>query len=165
LHLEQYFSLTKSDSVGARVNAWGYLVDAVVSTQGRFATYRSSLTTSPAFRPLPDSRTLFLDNYRSTSYAGAGLRYVRSVFRGIEWRTEFFTHMLVRRWEQRPDNPVLPRRGPSLSRPYFTVMTGVVYQTPVGPFSVQAIHYDESGHRFGVFAHIGYVIFRDRALD
>lgn len=165
LQLEQYFSLTKSDSVGARVNSWGYLFDAVVSTQGRFATYRSSLTTSPAFLPLPDSRTLFLDRYRGTSYAAAGLRYARGVFRSIEWRTEVFMHVLVRPWEQRPDNPVRPQRGPSLSRPYFTAMTGLVYQTPVGPFSVQAIHYDERGHRFGVFAHIGYVLFRDRSLD
>ncbi|TGD81822.1 patatin-like phospholipase family protein [Hymenobacter wooponensis] len=162
---EQYFSLSKSDSVGANTHAWGYLVDAVASTQGAFATYRSSLTTSAAFLPLPDSRTLFLDNYRGTAYAAAGLRYVRGVFRGLEWRTEAYAHVLVRPWKQAFDNPVLVRRSNSVSRPYLTLMTGLVYQTPVGPLSVQAIHYDDDNHRFGVFAHIGYVLFRERSLE
>ncbi|MDU0369847.1 patatin-like phospholipase family protein [Hymenobacter endophyticus] len=162
---EQYFSLGKVDSVGAKAHAWGVLLDAVASTQGPFATYRSSLTTSAAFLPLPDSRTLFLDNYRGTAYAGIGLRYIKGVFRGVEWRTEAFTHVLVRPWQQVPENPVLVRRAKTISRPYLTVMTGLVYQTPVGPLSVQAIHYDDRNHRFGVFAHIGYVLFRDRSLE
>lgn len=165
LFIEQYFSLTKNDSVGAKTNSWGYLLDAVASTQGEFATYRSSLTTSAVFLPLPDSRTLFLDNYRGSAYAGAGLRYVKGVFRGVEWRSEAFAHVLVRPWKQAYDNPVLVRRSNSVSRPYLTFMTGLVYQTPVGPLSVQAIHYDDSNHRFGVFAHIGYVLFRDRSLE
>jgi NTE family protein len=165
IYAEQYYSLTKNDSVGAKTNAWGYLVDAVASTQGPFATYRSSLTTSAAFLPLPDSRTLFLDNYRGTAYAGAGLRYVRGIFRGLEWRTEGFAHVLVRPWRQDAENRVLVRRSQSVSRPYLTLMTGLVYQTPVGPLSVQAIHYDDSNHRFGVFAHIGYVLFRERSLE
>ncbi|SNR51969.1 patatin-like phospholipase family protein [Hymenobacter mucosus] len=165
LFVEQYFSLNKSDSVGAKTNAWGYTVDAVASTQGAFATYRSSLTTSAAFLPLPDSRTLFLDNYRGTAYAAVGVRYVKGVLRGVEWRTEAFTHVLVRPWKQAFDNPVLVRRSQSITRPYLTLMTGFVYQTPVGPLSVQAIHYDDDTHRFGVFAHIGYVLFRERSLD
>ncbi|WP_045689579.1 patatin-like phospholipase family protein [Hymenobacter sp. AT01-02] len=165
LFVEQYFSLNKSDSVGAKTNAWGYTVDAVASTQGAFATYRSSLTTSAAFLPLPDSRTLFLDNYRGTAYVAVGVRYVKGVLRGVEWRTEAFTHVLVRPWKQAFDNPVLVRRSQSITRPYLTLMTGFVYQTPVGPLSVQAIHYDDDTHRFGVFAHIGYVLFRERSLD
>ncbi|SNC76473.1 NTE family protein [Hymenobacter gelipurpurascens] len=162
---EQYYSLSKTDSVGSKTNAWGYVVDAVASTQGAFSTYRSSLTTSASFLPLPDSRTLFLDNYRGTAYAAAGLRYIRSILPGVEWRTEGFAHVLVRPWKQAYDNPVLVRRSNSVSRPYLTLMTGLVYQTPVGPLSVQAIHYDDRNHRFGVFAHIGYVLFRDRSLE
>ncbi|UYZ62461.1 patatin-like phospholipase family protein [Hymenobacter weizhouensis] len=163
--LEHYFSLSRADSVGARTHAWGFVLDGVASTQGRFSTYRSSLTMSPGFFPLPDSRTLFLDNYRGTAYAGAGLRYVKGIFRGIEWRSEVFAHVLVRPWEQGNTNPVLARRLDRITRPYLTAMTGLVYQTPVGPLSVQAIHYDDPNHRFGIFAHIGYVLFRERALD
>ncbi|RTQ47175.1 patatin [Hymenobacter gummosus] len=165
LFTEQYFSLNKADTVGARTHAWGYMTELVATTQGLFSTYRSTLTVSPAFLPLPDSRTIFLDNYRGTAYAAAGLRYVKAIAGTLEWRTEAYAHLFVRPWDRRPDNPLLAQRTNFLSRPYLTVMTGLQYQTPVGPAALQFIHYDEQEHQFGVFAHIGYVLFRDRSLD
>ncbi|MBC6697446.1 patatin-like phospholipase family protein [Hymenobacter puniceus] len=165
MYTEQYFTFHKVDSVGQRVHAWGYTLDAVVTTQGSFATYRSSLTSAPAFLPLPDSRTQFLDRYRGTAYAAVGLKYIKAIVGSLEWRTEAYVHTLFRPWERENDNPLLPRRGSTISRPYLTAMTGLVYQTPVGPASLQVIHYDDSNRKFGVFAHIGYVLFRERALD
>lgn len=165
LIIEQYFTFNKVDSVGSRVHAWGYLLDLAASTQGPFATYRASLTSAPVFLPLPDSRTLFLDRYRGTAYAAAGLRYVKAIVGSLEWRTEAYVHTLVRPWERQVENTLLPRRGPTLSRPYLTAMTGFMYQTPVGPASIQFIHYDDRDRPFAVFAHIGFLLFRDRSLD
>ncbi|MBC8083091.1 MAG: patatin-like phospholipase family protein [Hymenobacter sp.] len=165
LYTEQYFTFHRVDSVGRRVHAWGYILDAVATTQGRFSTYRSSLTSAAAFLPLPDSRTLFLDRYRGTAYAAVGLRYIKAVLGSLEWRTEAYVHALFRPWERQERNPLLAERGPTVSRPYFTAMTGFVYQTPVGPAALQFIHYDDPDHQFGVFAHIGFVLFRERALD
>ncbi|TYZ13522.1 patatin-like phospholipase family protein [Hymenobacter lutimineralis] len=163
--IEQFFSLNKVDSVGVRTKSWGFTTDLVATTQGKFATYRSSLTASPAFLPLPDSRTLFLDRYRGTAYAAGGLHYVQALFGPVEWRTSVYAHVLVRPWEREATNPLLANRKQSISRPYLTAMTGFTYETPVGPASLQFITYDEREHRFGVFAHIGYVLFRDRSLD
>ncbi|MCR5888383.1 patatin-like phospholipase family protein [Hymenobacter sp. J193] len=163
--IEQFFSLNKVDSVGVRTKSWGFTTDLVATTQGRFATYRSSLTASPAFLPLPDSRTLFLDRYRGTAYAAGGLHYVQALFGPVEWRTSVYAHVLVRPWGRDPNNTLLAKRENTVSRPYLTAMTGLTYQTPVGPASLQFITYDEREHRFGVFAHIGYVLFRDRSLD
>ncbi|UOG75081.1 patatin-like phospholipase family protein [Hymenobacter tibetensis] len=164
-YTEQYFTFHKVDSVGRRVHAWGYTIDAVATTQGRFSTYRSSLTSSAAFLPLPDSRTLFLDRYRGTAYAALGLRYIKGIAGSLEWRSEVYVHTLFRPWERLDRNTLLASRGTTISRPYLTAMTGVVYQTPVGPASLQFIHYDDPDHKFGVFAHIGYVLFRERPLD
>ncbi|MCA8833225.1 patatin-like phospholipase family protein [Hymenobacter pini] len=165
LFLEQYFNLNKVDTVGARTHAWGFVTDLVASTQGPFATYRASLTSSSAFLPLPDSRTIFLDNYRGTAYGAVGLRYVKALLGSLEWRTEAYGHVLVRPWQRREDNALLAKRGNIITRPYLTLMTGFQYQTPVGPAALQFIHYDEKDHQFGVFAHIGFVLFRDRPLD
>ncbi|GAA3934025.1 patatin-like phospholipase family protein [Hymenobacter algoricola] len=162
---EQYFTFNKTDSVGTRVHAWGYMVQVVASTQGSFATYRASLTMAPAFLPLPDSRTLFLDRYRGTAYAAGGLRYVKAVVGALEWRTEVYAHTMIRPFVRQPGNGLLADRGTTISRPYFTAMTGLVYQTPVGPAALQFIRYDDPNYQFGVFAHIGYVLFRDRSLD
>lgn len=162
---EQYFNFNKVDTVGRKVHAWGYLAEVQASTQGPFATYRSSLTTSAAFLPLTDSRTLFMDRYRGTAFAAVGVRYIKEVLTNVEWRSEMYAHMLVRPWERQDANPLLPRRVNSVSRPYLTVMTGLVYQSPVGPLSLQFMHYDDPRHQFGVFAHIGFLLFRERALD
>jgi NTE family protein len=162
---EQYFTFNKVDSVGSRVHAWGYMLQAVATTQGSFATYRASLTMAPAFLPLPDSRTIFLDRYRGTAFAAGGLRYIKAVAGSLEWRTEVYVHTVIRPFVRQPVNDLLADRGTTISRPYFTAMTGLVYQTPVGPAALQFIRYDDPNHQFGVFAHIGFVLFRDRSLD
>ncbi|SEU03846.1 NTE family protein [Hymenobacter actinosclerus] len=162
---EQYFTFNKVDTVGRKVHAWGYLAEVQATTQGAFATYRSSLTTSAAFLPLTDSRTLFMDRYRGTAFAAVGLRYIKEVLTKLEWRSEVYVHTLVRPWERQESNPLLPKRGATITRPYLTLMSGVVYQSPVGPLSLQFIHYDEPRQQFGVFGHIGFLLFRERALD
>jgi NTE family protein len=90
---------------------------------------------------------------------------VRAIVGSLEWRTEAYVHLMVRPFERQASNELLAGRGPTFSRPYFTAMTGFVYQTPVGPAALQFIRYDDPNHQFGVFAHIGYVLFRDRSLD
>ena len=165
LYNEQYFTFNKIDSVGRRVHAWGYFAEVEATSQGPFATYRSSLASSAAFLPLPDSRTLFMDRYRGTAFAAVGLRYIKAVAGSLEWRSEVYAHTLFRPWERQDSNPLRPRRGATVSRPYLTLMSGFVYQTPVGPAALQLIHYDDPNHQFGVFAHLGFVLFRDRSLD
>ncbi|QDA60301.1 patatin-like phospholipase family protein [Hymenobacter jejuensis] len=146
---------------------WGYFGEIMVSTQGRFVNYRSSLTTSPSFTPLVDSRTLFLDNYRSARYVAAGLRYSRSILGKIEWRTEAFTHLRYQPVEA-SDDP-LNQRGilkHGFDRPRLTTSTGFIYQlNPIGPLAVHLIHYDDSSRRWAVFAHIGYLLFHAKSLE
>jgi len=153
---ERYKSLGKD-----RVS-WGYFGEVVASGQGRFLNYRSSLTSAPVFAPLVDSRTLFMDNYRSPRYAAVGLRYTRPVFGNFEWRSEIFTHVNFNHLED--DNQVAVRTS-GLSRPYLTGSTGLIFTTPVGPLAVHAVYYDDRNHRFGLYGHLGYILFRGRALE
>lgn len=155
---EQYFILPSKKQV------WGYFGEIMLSGQARFANYRSSLTTAPIFSPLVDSRTLFLDNYRSPRYAAAGLRFSQSLLASkLEWRTEVFSHLVYK-----PLRDTEGQRAQLVSgfdRPRLTASTGFVYQTPVGPLALHGIYYDDSAKRFGVFGHIGYLLFHGRSLD
>lgn len=155
---EQYFMLP------SKTRVWGYFGELMISGQGRFANYRSSVTTSPVFSPLVDSRTLFLDNYRSPRYAAAGLRFSQSLLASkLEWRSEAFAHVIFN-----PLRDTESQRARLLSgfdRPRFTASTGFVYQTPVGPLALHGIYYDDSAKRFGIFGHIGYLLFHGRSLD
>ena len=154
---ERYYALPDQKSY------WGYYAGFVLSGQGRFANYRSSLTTAPVFAPLVDSRTLFLDNYRQPRYAAAGLRYSRDIFGKLKWRSEAYAHLVFQPLRPGPDQQALKKSG--FDRPRLTASTGVVYDTPIGPLSVQLIHYDDPSRRWSVFAHVGYLLFHGRALE
>ncbi|GGF01262.1 patatin-like phospholipase family protein [Hymenobacter cavernae] len=154
---EQYFAAIN------KKNVWGYFGEIMISGQGRFANYRSSLTTAPVFAPLVDSRTLFLDNYRATRYAAAGLRFSRTVLGSLEWRSEGFVHLAYRPFVEGANQQAV-RRG-SFDRPRLTASTGLVYFTRLGPLAVHLIHYDDSAKRWGVFGHIGFLLFHNRSLE
>ena len=143
--------------------AWGYFGELVYSGQGDFFNYRSSLTSAPVFAPLADSRTLFLDNYRSPRFVAVGLRYTRPVLGSLEWRTEVYTHVNFAQVQDGGNQ--LPVRDSGVSRPYLTADTGFILNTPVGPLALHGTYYDDHDHRFGVYAHLGYILFRSRSLE
>ncbi|GAA4500590.1 patatin-like phospholipase family protein [Hymenobacter ginsengisoli] len=155
---ERYRALKKEKS------AWGYFGELSLSGQGTFFNYRSSLTTAPIFAPLPDSRTRFLERYRSPNFAAVGLRYSQAVLGKLEWRSEVFTHV---NFAELVDNEQVAERRSGVSRPYLTASTGLIFTTPVGPLALHALYYDTStpSNRFGVYAHLGYILFRSRSLE
>ncbi|MGI4864705.1 MAG: patatin-like phospholipase family protein [Janthinobacterium lividum] len=153
---ERYVPLKKDKQ------AWGYFGELVLSGQGRFLNYRSSLTSAPVFAPLVDSRTLFLDNYRSPRYVAVGLRYSQPLFGSFEWRSELYTHL---NFDPLHDDNQLAALDAKLSRPFLTGSTGIIFTTPVGPLAVHATYYDDPNHRFAIYGHLGYILFRSRALE
>jgi NTE family protein len=158
--LEEFFPMKNAKQ------SWGYFGEVVVSGQPRFYNYRSSVAVAPIFSPLPDSRTLFLENYRSARYVAAGLRFNQGVLGKLEWRTEGFVHVRHQPIRQRAGDQTAERDGRfSLDRPRLTASTGLVYQTPVGPLAVHLVHYDDPARRWGVFGHLGYLLFQGRALE
>ncbi|RZK31213.1 MAG: patatin [Hymenobacter sp.] len=155
---ERYHPLQKDRS------SWGYFGEIMISGQGEFFNYRSSLTTAPVFAPLPDSRSRFLERYRSPRFVAAGLRYSQLVLGKLEWRSELFTHLNI---AQVNDNNQVADRAAGVSRPYLTASTGFIFTTPVGPLALHALYYDDPNpsNRFGLYAHLGYILFRGRSLE
>jgi NTE family protein len=154
---DRYFALKKER------HAWGYFLELMASTLPTFSTFRSSQTIAPVFAPLPDSRTLFLDSYRSARYAAAGLRYTQPFLKRLEWRTEVYVHVNAQPLRQ-GDQQVANRQS-GLDRPRLTASTGLILQTPVGPLALHARYYDDPAERFGVYGHLGFLLFRGRALE
>lgn len=157
LRAEKYWSLTTRQTVGIAG-------ELLASGLPRFTNYRAAQLVSPAFAPLPDSRTLFLDNYRASQYVAVGGRYILGLIGKLEWRNELWVHLRARRFEP-VENTEDYKTIRALTRPRFTASSSVVYQTPLGPLAISAIHYDDGTKRFGVFGHIGYLLFHGRALE
>ena len=80
LMAEQYFSLG-----GFK---YGYFLEASISGQPLFSNYMASLVTSPGFYPLPDSKTIFLQNFRAYNFAAIGVRNIWTIRRNLDLRLE-----------------------------------------------------------------------------
>ncbi|GAA4391528.1 patatin-like phospholipase family protein [Hymenobacter koreensis] len=156
---EQFFPLKEGKQ------SWGYFAEIMVSGQPRFYNYRSSLTTAPVFAPLADSRTLFLENYRSARYVAGGLRFSQTLFGKLEWRSEGYLHVRHQPLRLGTDQRAERDSRFSLDRPRLTASTGFIYETPVGPLALHVIHYDDKAKNWGVFGHIGYLLYQARALE
>ncbi|TPG65602.1 patatin-like phospholipase family protein [Hymenobacter nivis] len=155
--VERYFTLP-----GNRRN-WGYFGELMATGQGRFSNFRASQAIAPVFAPLPDARTLFLDKYRSGRYGAVGLRYSQAVLGSLQWRSELYVHLNFQPFEQAADQTAIRTSG--FDRPRLTASTGFIYMTLVGPLALHARYYDDPTEHFGVYAHLGYLLFRGRALE
>ena len=155
--VERYYALKKERHV------WGYFAELMASSQPTFSNFRSSQTIAPVFAPLPDSRTMFLDAYRSSRYAAVGLRYSQPFLKKLEWRTEVYVHVNAQPLQQGDLQQAVRLSG--LDRPRLTASTGLIFQTPVGPLALHARFYDDPSERFRVYGHLGYLLYRGRALE
>ncbi len=155
--VERYFALP-----GDR-RAWGYFGELMATGQGTFSNFRASQAIAPVFAPLADSRTLFLDKYRSGRYGAVGLRYSQAVLGSLQWRSEVYIHVNFEPFEQAADQTTIRTSG--FDRPRLTASTGLIFMTPVGPLALHARYYDDPNEHFGVYAHLGYLLFRSRALE
>ncbi|MBE7177048.1 MAG: patatin-like phospholipase family protein [Mucilaginibacter polytrichastri] len=153
---ENYFFSSKYYSVG-------YLAEGVMSNKPLFATYKASILTAPAFFPLQDSRTLYLENFRSNTYGALGIKNAFGLAKNLDLRLEGFIFQpferIIRYGYQTPGFEK------AFSDRYFAATAGVVFHTPVGPVSLSTNYQDDQKKRFGVLFHAGFLIFNKRALD
>ncbi|GAB3196384.1 patatin-like phospholipase family protein [Pontibacter aydingkolensis] len=152
---EQYF--------GEQKHRIGYMLEGVASNQPFFMNYRSTLTSAAAFTPLPDSKTLFLDRYRSHQYLAGGIKYIYLFSQRLEGRLEGYAFQ--------PYKPILQNReqqayyGDLFRGTSFIGSTSMVYHSIIGPVALSLNYYGDTAKEWGLLFHIGYIIFQDRALD
>lgn len=162
----QWVNLKISDeNYFLRVNKYtlGYQAEALFSNQPLFANYYSTLLAAPAFYPLPDSRSLFLENFRATAYLAGGLKNVYSLKRHLDLRVEGYLFLPHREFEKTGFQGV--RHKAAFSKLRYAGTAGVVYHTPLGPISLSYNLYDDPIKRNGVLLHLGFLIYNKRSLE
>lgn len=153
---EQYFYARKSYSLG-------YLAEAVVSNKPTFSSYKATLLSSPAFYPLPDSKSIFLENYRAESYGAFGLKNVMNLRKNLDFRVDGYVFLPVK--EYKADKLQFTSFGEWLANRYYAASAGFVYHTPAGPASLSFNHYNDDQKRFGVLFHIGFLLYNKRSFE
>lgn len=141
----------------------GYLVEGVISNQPLFANYYATLLASPTFYPLQDSRSLFLDKFRASTYAAGGIKNIFSVRKSLDFRLEGYLFLPHKEYES--DNLQDVIYAKAITKIRYAGTAGFVYHTPVGPVSLSYNLYNDAIKRNGVLLHIGYLIYNKRSIE
>lgn len=141
----------------------GLYGEGAYSTQTLFNNYTSSILSAPAFQPTPDSKTVFLPNYRAFKYVAGGIKFIVNIRKNIELRAEGYIFQpyetLIKNSELKTD----------YSQPFafqhFIGTGAIVWHTPVGPMSLSLNYYDQEKNPFSILFHFGYIMFNKRPID
>ncbi|MGV8878182.1 MAG: patatin-like phospholipase family protein [Sphingobacteriaceae bacterium] len=153
---ENYFLITKKYSLG-------YYLEGVLSNQPLFYTYKSSLLNASSFNPLQDSKTLYLQNFRSNNFGAFGLKNVITFTKNLDMRLEafIFQPFEVIKMSGLEDQPY---KGGAES-PRFVGTGGLVYHSFAGPISLSFNYYDDPQKRYGIMFHAGFLLFNKKATE
>jgi NTE family protein len=141
----------------------GYLMEAVLSNQPLFSNYYSTLLATPAFYPLQDSKSIFLEKFRATSYLAGGLKNIIGIRRHLDLRLEGYVFLPHWQFERLGFQSI--QKAEPFSNWHYAATAGLVYHTPVGPISLSYNIYDDPAKRNGVLLHLGYLIYNKRSIE
>lgn len=155
LSAEKYFSKGKFRQ--------GLLVEAAYTSLPMLVNYQGYLLNVPAFNPMVDSRTLFLENFRAKSYLAGGGRLIVAASKKVDWRLEGYIFKPLESIEASTNQQaVLKSRILDTS---FAATTSLVYHSPIGPISLMLNYYDDRENELGVLLHVGYLLFKNSSIE
>jgi len=140
----------------------GAYFEAVYSTQSFFNNYTATILSSPSFEPTPQSRTIFIDEFRAHQYFASGLKADLKIKKNFNFRIEGFVFQPVRGivkevdFTTRYENTLFDNR-------YYIGSMSTIYHSPVGPLSLSLNYYDVQRKPWALVFNFGYLLFNKRA--
>lgn len=145
----------------------GILAEGVYSTQDLFLNYTSSVLSAPAFMPTPESRTLFLPNFRAYKYLAGGGKIIFNPIKKLDVRFEAYVFQPYQAIENNVSNNIInpPSLGKAFGDRYYVGMAALVYNTALGPLSLSVNYYHGEVQPFTFLVHFGYTIFNRKSIE
>jgi NTE family protein len=141
----------------------GILAEGVFSSQGLFLNYTSSVLSAPAFQPTPESKTLFLPNFRAYKYAAGGGKMIFNPMKKIDIRVEAYAFQPYQAINS--NSNFLASLGKAFADRYFIGMAALVYHTAIGPLSLAVNYYHGQQQPFTFLVHFGYTLFNRKSIE
>ncbi|MBE0639185.1 MAG: patatin-like phospholipase family protein [Bacteroidales bacterium] len=142
---------------------FGFYGEAMLSNQDFFTNYTSSLLAAPAFMHIPESKTIFLTNYRAYNYGVAGIKAVVQLSKNFDFRFENYLFQPYQQILKNQDHT--PVFGEEYANRYYAGSVALVYNTFLCPISFSVNYFDNPEDKFFFAFNIGYLIFNKRALE
>lgn len=141
----------------------GIYSEMVVSNQPFFQNYTASILQSAAFSPVPEMRTLFLENYRAHNYAGFGLKSLIAFSSRIDLRLEAYLFQPHREIIRGEDQKAF--YGNPFEKRYYVGSAALVFNTPVAPLCLSINYYEREQQPWSVIFTAGFLLFNRRPLQ
>ncbi len=141
----------------------GYLLEGVVSNKPAFNSFKSTLLSAPAFYPLQDSKSIYLEKFRANTYGAFGLKNVFNLYKNLDLRLEAFIFQPLEEFRLKDAQSLAYNK--LFENRHYAATAGLVYNTMAGPVSLSFNQYDDAQNRFGVMFHIGFLIYNKRAFE
>jgi NTE family protein len=136
---------------------------ATYSSQPFFSNYTSSVLSSPAFEPIPESQTIFLPQFRAHDYFAVGGKTIINILKNLDFRAEAYIFLP---YEEILSNENLEAyHGEVFANRYYIGSTSIVFHAPIGPISMCLNYYDQADEPFSFNINIGYFIFNKRPFN
>jgi NTE family protein len=137
--------------------------EGVYSSQDFFRNYSATILSAPSFNPIPESQTLFIDDYRAHQYISGGLKTITTPYKNLDIRFEGYIYQPILSILKTTDNKAT-YSTPFLYR-HFLGMGAIMYHSPIGPLSIGVNYYDKNENSFSFFFHFGYTIYNKKSID
>ncbi len=132
------------------------------ANQPRFTNYRATLIRSLAFEPIPESKSFFLDRYRSNFYSSAGLIGTLNITPNIQLRAE---NHVYRPWERIFSTPEDASNFEPTTELFYVGSGSIIYHSPLGPMRLAVNYYDRKEIPWSILFNFGFFLFNDSYLD
>ncbi|OFX85946.1 MAG: hypothetical protein A2W99_16955 [Bacteroidetes bacterium GWF2_33_16] len=156
------FTHDKYLKFGKRIS-FGYYLEAAYSNMDFFSNYTSTILNANDFQPTPQSKTLFINSYRSHSFLAVGIKPIIFLTNDIHLRAEIYGMVPYQKILFDESNKAY--YDISLNNPTVLANAAIVYQTILGPASLSINYYDKLDKKFYFVFNFGYILFNKKGND
>jgi NTE family protein len=160
LKYDSYFPIGKRVILGIYSEV---LMSTLLNNEDLFSNYTASVLMAPQFHPIPESRTLFIPEFRAFDYGAGGLKLIFNIFKNFNFNLEGYVFQPYQQIVEKPDRKA--EFGPLFSAHYYMTSSALVYHSPIGPLSLSLNYYDRSVDKLSLIFNFGYIMFNKRAID
>jgi NTE family protein len=149
--------------VNSKLYSLGFEFEGYFSNMPNFSNYWATVIEARGFEPLTESITLFQPNLRSTSWLGVGIQNVFKPFKNFQVRAEGYFYQPA--WNFTPTSTGQADRGLLFDARYIILSAALVYQTRLGPISLNGNYYQNNFPETSLLLNFGYTLFNKSARD
>lgn len=148
--------------VNTRIFHFGIDFVGVLNSQSLFSNYKASILAMTAYAPIPDMNTLFMSEYRSPQYIGAGVNAIFTPIKNLDIRLEAYYYQPFKMIINDVDNNSFYYSN-LFEGERFIASSSVIYNSPVGPIRFSAHYFHRSNTPFSFQFGYGYTLFNERS--